>query len=850
MTNSSSRHDIKAVYRMLQEEIPSASELHSKAGLVEALCLLLPERCGIELPEAAPHLRESPVLKQIYTDSVVWRSESTLNATSVAFIESYVGRFDYFCDQILLVVHKTGHPFNADYIHKRLIRMKMADRDALWSIYLYRSYERGYSTIANLVSWCIERCRSNVLDDQTILLIATALAWCFTTSHRFLRDRATKAIVNVMRERVDLLPSLIEKFQDVDDAYVKERLLAAAYGSALRSPCDAHIISLGRYVYNNIFNVEYPQPHLLIRDYARGIVEYALYKGLKLPGVLDKIRPPYSSYALEPIPEWQEIAENSNWIEHGADNWRRFYALKNSVAGSTVSDFSIYILAPTIQPFSKYCLGRNKPITPRRAYNLLKNKLTDEKRTQLRELASVVSQYNGMKRFGIDRFPDLQEKGYSEHDFDAAIQSAINDFQGQLTCEERELLTVSLPYLTESTSALEYDCFPLEKAKRWLVNRIFELGWLTDTHGEFDETVQDPGRAAHKPERIGKKYQWLAYHELLARLSDNYQLSEESFHHIDKYEFPGQFYLRDIDPTILISRSKSTSSCIEDCWWQGHNYAFREELDDLSWLQLMDDLPITPELLHISNPADGSQWFNAYSFFLWQQPTEPGQDRYDNISREVFLKISAYLVNSDDISKLLETAQKFEGVLDDLHGPRELSEVFLGEYYWSPIYKFHSDPYYGDSGWKSSIHDDIPIPGLRMAESFTQSASSYDCSIEDNIRILVPSAFLTENMNLRWKGIEGEYVAANNEVAFWDPSVFQRGPEILLGKRDLINELLHQGGYEIVWFLSGEKRQLGLGLDRDEYLGRLQISVMYYTAKGEIHLGMDGTTFTPPSDPH
>lgn len=37
------------------------------------------------------------------------------------------------------------------------------------------------------------------------------------------------------------------------------------------------------------------------------------------------------------------------------------------------------------------------------------------------------------------------------------------------------------------------------------------------------------GRDAHKAERFGKKYQWIAHHELLARLADNLHPAYESW---------------------------------------------------------------------------------------------------------------------------------------------------------------------------------------------------------------------------------------------------------------------------------------------------------------------------------
>jgi hypothetical protein len=50
------------------------------------------------------------------------------------------------------------------------------------------------------------------------------------------------------------------------------------------------------------------------------------------------------------------------------------------------------------------------------------------------------------------------------------------------------------------------------------------LGWRPELFGEFDHYLNyhRAGRESHKPERFGKKYQWIAYHELLARVADNF----------------------------------------------------------------------------------------------------------------------------------------------------------------------------------------------------------------------------------------------------------------------------------------------------------------------------------------
>ncbi len=58
------------------------------------------------------------------------------------------------------------------------------------------------------------------------------------------------------------------------------------------------------------------------------------------------------------------------------------------------------------------------------------------------------------------------------------------------------------------------------------------------------------GREAHKAERWGKKYQWMAYHELLARVADNYQPSRM---YGEQGPYEGLYQItadREIDPSL------------------------------------------------------------------------------------------------------------------------------------------------------------------------------------------------------------------------------------------------------------------------------------------------------------
>jgi hypothetical protein len=71
------------------------------------------------------------------------------------------------------------------------------------------------------------------------IIAATTLVWCLTTSDRFVRDRATKALVSLLEQRTTILRWLLDHFADVAEPYLQERLHAVAYGCAMLTRLNA-----------------------------------------------------------------------------------------------------------------------------------------------------------------------------------------------------------------------------------------------------------------------------------------------------------------------------------------------------------------------------------------------------------------------------------------------------------------------------------------------------------------------------------------------------------------------------------------------------------------------------------
>ena len=115
--------------------------------------------------------------------------------------------------------------------------------------------------------------------------------------------------------------------------------------------------------------------------------------------------------------------------------------------------------------------------------------------------------------------------------------------------------------------------FDLSKIQRWIVKRVFDMGWSAEKFGVFDNYIRNQQRVASKPERIGKKYQWIAYHEILARIADHFQYRSEYDNEPSKSNYEGtwQLHVRDIDPSCVLHGKKEDASILS-AWWFPMNY--------------------------------------------------------------------------------------------------------------------------------------------------------------------------------------------------------------------------------------------------------------------------------------
>lgn len=375
--------------------------------------------------------------------------------------------------------------------------------------------------------------------------------------------------------------------------------------------------------------------------------------------------------------------------------------------------------------------------------------------------------------------------------------------------KKRKELSLLMDELTSDSRRGRQPKFDLKLVQRYVLGRVFELGWTSDRFEEFDSNLQSSGREANKAERIGKKYQWIAYHEMLAFMADHYQYTCQPG---DKevgtaYLGSWQDNFRDIDPSnVMLSPSRSDGASTGDrAFWSPLALKdWRQAAAAKEWAQITSDVPLPEELLFSRDAPSDSEWVTLWTHIKWTMPRPAYEDSYKDGRREVWLNADGALIRRSDAARLMSKEFAKELRHGMLHSS-ENHEIFLGEIGWSEAGRYFLDPYFGHSGWPTTIGG----KGLDVVPAsigYLRERGSLDCSIEEeSVRLRAPSERMLSLLHARWSGVSATYVSDSGSVVAFDPSVTVAGPSAFLVRREVLVELLRQHDLLACWIIHGEK---------------------------------------------
>jgi hypothetical protein len=816
------------------------SSLWQNNGLIEAFSIQLPERIGKELVDIAPYCRKHLSVSRAFIESLFWRDHKAFTDATINYVNRQIVKYEYlhdkFLNALLTVSLNPYHPYNANYLHKHLKKYELAERDSWWSVFLHHQYNRkgAVDRIIDL-AWSPED--KNHIDDESMQLCGITLAWFLTTSNRYLRDKATKALVNLFSYRIHILRKVILEFLDVDDPYVLERLFAVAYGCAMRCTDKDSIGELSKDIYHWIFKDEKPPPNILLRDYARGVIELALYHGIELDIEVERIRPPYKSkWPSFRVPSKKRLEKRVESQEGVPDEgWARS-TLFNSIMGS--EDFARYIIGTNFgnSDWSSERLNEPKRLSRKEIYENFVNNLTERQKRLWNVYETVRNNVDLYKRLNRKEKEEVFKYKFRVKELNVAIASSEQAFLRTIGKKKLDIFKKDVkPYLRNPYQ--DENLFDLSIAQRWILQKVLNLGWTCELFGKFDRNINRHAysRTAKKAERIGKKYQWIAYYEFLARISDNFKFKGGFYYNeVEEYDGPWQLTdVRNIDPSCLLAKTKGVQwyKTQPSAWWSPCLYnAWDSEADNLAWIKNSSDLPSLENLINVENPADGSRWFVLKSFYSWETPVPIEEDRFEIPRRLLLYTIDSYIVKKKDIETLFKWAKEQDFNGDWMPRSYEIREIFLGEFFWSPPFNYECT----GKGWTNKAHrtmKQIPAPVSITTAEYMQEDSSYDCSIDETIHIYLPSKWLVDKMGLRWNGVEGSFFDEENNLVAFDPSVRNGGSGSLLINQDLFLKFLNENGYDILWTIIGEKFVTN---PKETIRSRLELSGAYRFHKNKI----------------
>lgn len=721
---------------------------HYNQNLVEAISIQLPERTQKEFYEVAPYAKLFYSTANAFIDSLMWRRIDSVNDGAKNYVNEIIlnneNLFDRFLDIMISTSMIPGYYFNAERLHNYLQRFSLPERDKIWTIWLQNKYGENsqINSVKRLVDWAWEEEDKSHISDDSVLLGAITISWFLTSANRYLRDSATKALVSLLQNRTHLLIPLLKKFSTVNDPYVIERLYAVAYGCVLRAETTKDLNELSNFIYAEIFNQETVYPHILLRDYAREIIEFTVLKGIKLSIDLTKVRPPYKS---EPVPsKFPSNKEIDTKYEpkdkdghYGGKEW-----------GNTAI---------------------------------------------LRSMTTEYGRGGGYGDFGRYVF-----------------QSALSDWK------------------------VNYDGL-----SNYAIERIFEIGYNSELFGDFD-SEQGSGRGSGHKERIGKKYQWIVFYEILAKVSDQKKLLDESSWGSDKkvieYDGPWYPYVRDIDPSVLIRTTKSERYIAEFSkhWWFNTDYSDWEKLNK-DWINSFKDLPDPCSIIEKEDPA-GEKWLWLEIHPEWFEPVGIDEEKWYSNKKRIWYHTRCYIIHKRDLLTF-ENQFKQNGFEIEYPDSRSIYKIFSREYYWSPAFEFQNKPYYNGKIWIDVYNEKKgnQIAEVTRTTEFFNWEEEFDCSKENNIGYYKPTHLLFDGLKMKTTKREGELIDENGNLICFDPSVNNKSISGLLIKKKPLIDFLESNGFILIWDIIGEKQVINNGnFKEEEYPGRLNIYGLFTLNNGLI----------------
>ncbi len=661
---------------------------------------------GDELIEVLDSIKDNwdkERLLEEYYSSFIWRSSYITYDRFLELINKYPVDSGKVWDVFIENSVKEKSQINALGLTRLLNRYSLSKRDYLWTIVIndYNEYNR----IINLAYYIEAGNGLEGLSENKAYLLTITFTWMLSSSNRNLRDRVSKAMIEILKEHFSICERLLELFKDVNDPYIIQRLYGVVFGAVMRRTKKQKDVfkDLAQWIYTQVFNKEMVYPDILLRDYARLIVErfYIEYPDDLDLIELERIKAPYIS---EPIPIVEKVDYGTKDYQDG-ELWPLLFSMKF----------------------------------------------------------------------------DMDVKGIGMYgDFGRYIfQSALNEFID---------LDVENVYYY---------------AMQFILN---DLGYNLEYFAEYDKNRSNYDRhSVKKVERIGKKYQWIAMYNILARVSDTYKLKNWDWN--DKcgvvYDGPWDPFVRDFDPTLNAKiRNINKIPEIELPVYGQEGFCGVDATDDEinKWIVEEDEMfqDFNKRLIH--KDQSENEWVSLYLYQENKYSPKGEEDSFLGYPKgEQHIWTIATMYISTEVREKYTEQELIDSdfIMQNTNGMRECSSLFAREYAWSPGYEATFKEYKYDN-------DETKIKAFPAAIDFSWGRQ-YDASQEEITSFAIPAGEIIKEMQLYLKETDGVYYY-DEEIAAFDLAILGNGHSAIVIRRDILDGYIEKTGTQVFWTVVGEKQ--------------------------------------------
>ena len=541
--------------------ISKAPRAWAMSGVISALVLLVPETRGKEFATVLRFgdnvvgkrwARDDPgawlrgVAQEAFFETLVWRNPATFTTATRDLLRKYLAGGVVESYEWLRIVSALAcvpnHPLNAEWLHPILWRMGLPERDEAWSRQLLWVYSDDVNPVSRTVDWAWANPDA---PEDVARLASVYLAWLFTSSNRRLRDTATKALVSVTTHHPQVLVDLVRRFAEVNDPYVIDRVVAAAYGHVLRrrhhieTAADRDALKeVAQAVYDAVFATGEPVAHLMLRHRAhmcaQVVDDLCRAAGGGLERDLDVASPPYGT-------PWPLTAPSAAQLAVGfGRTYSGYLGSATEIDWEFEENFERHVVESLVLPDQDRIRATRRRSLARQRANALK-----------RLVAGTAPSRKERVRRRVEAL--MAEPRRTA----AGFMHAWNAFEASLPKATRGEAH-KLGGIVEKLGQLDGGVFhpDTDLCTRWIAARMLDLGWTKDRFGESDHRVRNY-RGEHATEPIAKKYERIAFQELCGHLVDHCTIGRWG-EDPKPYQGPWQISQTvDVDPSLLVRGDES-----------------------------------------------------------------------------------------------------------------------------------------------------------------------------------------------------------------------------------------------------------------------------------------------------